>query len=138
MGAGASRRPAAKKIRITENPGPSYLSVCRIGNFCFNHRRSSVVWPEQIDACAEEPQGGSSTMRGLRLAMIVPMLLSPSISALAAQTKVAVFEFELIDTSLEGAMNGPRADEQRPRARLADQLRGRLAASGRYAPGDVF
>jgi len=76
-------------------------------------------------------------MRGLRLAMIVPMLLSPSISALAAQTKVAVFEFELIDTSLEGAMNGPRADEQRRLARLADELRGRLAASRRYAPVDV-
>ena len=65
-------------------------------------------------------------MRGLRLAMMVPMLLSPSMAALAAQTKVAVFEFELIDTSLEGAMNGPRADEQR-----------RLAASGRYAPVDL-
>src|SRR6266581_4439670 len=76
-------------------------------------------------------------MRGLRLAMMVPMLLSPSMAALAAQTKVAVFEFELIDTSLEGAMNGPRADEQRRLARLADELRGRLAASGRYAPVDL-
>jgi hypothetical protein len=76
-------------------------------------------------------------MRGLRLAMIVPMLLSLSMPALAAQTKVAVFEFELIDTSLEGAMNGPRADEQRRLARLADELRGRLAASGRYAPVDL-
>jgi hypothetical protein len=76
-------------------------------------------------------------MRGLRPAMIVPMLLSLSMPALAAQTKVAVFEFELIDTSLEGAMNGPRADEQRRLARLADELRGRLAASGRYAPVDL-
>ena len=76
-------------------------------------------------------------MRGLRLAMMVPMLLSPSMAALAAQTRVAVFEFELIDTSLEGAMNGPRADEQRRLARLADELRRRLAASGRYAPVDL-
>src|SRR5260370_7980397 len=76
-------------------------------------------------------------MRGLRLAMMVPILLSPSMAALAAQTKVAVFEFELIDTSLEGAMNGPRADEQRRLARLADELRGRLAASGRDAPDDL-
>jgi hypothetical protein len=76
-------------------------------------------------------------MRGLRLAMIVPMLLSLSMPALAAQTRVAVFEFELIDTSLEGAMNGPRADEQRRLAWLADELRKRLAASGRYAPVDV-
>jgi len=77
-------------------------------------------------------------MRGLRLATIVPMLLSLSMPALAAQTRVAVFEFELIDTSLEGAMNGPRADEQRRLARLADELRKRLAASGRYAPVDVW
>src|SRR5437016_6337705 len=76
-------------------------------------------------------------MRGSRLAMMVPMLLSPSMAALAAQTKVAVFEFELIDTSLEGAMNGPRADEQRRLAGLADELRRRLAASGRYAPVDL-
>lgn len=76
-------------------------------------------------------------MRGLRPAMIVPMLLSLSMPALAAQTKVAVFEFELIDTSLEGAMNGSRADEQRRLARLADELRKRLAASGRYAPVDL-
>jgi hypothetical protein len=76
-------------------------------------------------------------MCGLRLAGIVPMLLSLSMPALAAQTRVAVFEFELIDTSLEGAMNGPRADEQRRLSLLADELRKQLAASGRYVPVDL-
>jgi hypothetical protein len=33
---------------------------------------------------------------------------------------VAVFDFELIDTSLEGAIRGARADEQERLARLSD------------------
>lgn len=52
-------------------------------------------------------------------------------SAYAAKPKVAVFDFELVDTSLEGATYGPRADQQARRARLAVQLRDRLAKSGR-------
>ena len=36
---------------------------------------------------------------------------------------VAVFDFELIDTSLEGAIRGVRPDEQERLARLSDQLR---------------
>jgi hypothetical protein len=70
---------------------------------------------------------------------ILALLLSFSMPApaLAAPTRVAVFEFELIDTSLEGELNGPRADEQRRLSRLADELRRRLAASGRYAPVDL-
>jgi hypothetical protein len=36
---------------------------------------------------------------------------------------VAVFDFELIDTSLEGAIRGARPDEQEGLARLGDQLR---------------
>ena len=39
-----------------------------------------------------------------------------------AQT-VAVFDFELIDTSLQGEINGSRADEQTRLTRLGDQLR---------------
>jgi hypothetical protein len=69
--------------------------------------------------------------------MIAPMLLSLCAPAPAEQMKVAVFEFELIDTSLDGAMNGPRADEQRRLSRLAEELRKRLAASGRYLPVDI-
>jgi hypothetical protein len=107
------------------------------GNFCFNHGRSSVVLPEKIGACAEEPQAGGLSMRGLRLTSIVAILLALSMPALGAQTKVAVFEFELIDTSLEGATNGPRADEQRRLSRLAEELRSRLAGSGRYVPVDI-
>jgi hypothetical protein len=40
--------------------------------------------------------------------------------------RVAVFDFELIDTSLQGEVNGSRADEQDRLTRLGDQLRQRL------------
>ena len=50
-----------------------------------------------------------------------------------AQT-VAVFDFELIDTSLQGEMNGPRADEQERLIRLSDQLRQRVRRLGQV-PG---
>jgi Protein of unknown function (DUF2380) len=50
---------------------------------------------------------------------------------------VAVFDFELIDTSLEGATRGARPDEQERLARLSDQLRQRLRASGRFSLVDI-
>ena len=50
---------------------------------------------------------------------------------------VAVFDFELIDTSLEGAIRGARADEQERLARLSDQLRQLLRDSGRFALVDI-
>jgi hypothetical protein len=66
----------------------------------------------------------------------------PSIAALAvvwwtgwaeAAQRAIVFDFELVDTSLEGEMNGPRADEQARLARTSEQLRQRLAESGKFA-----
>jgi hypothetical protein len=59
------------------------------------------------------------------------------ISASADAQAVAVFDFELIDTSLEGAINGLRGDEQTRLGRLSDQLRQRLAESGRFSLVDV-
>ena len=46
--------------------------------------------------------------------------------AAAVEPSVAVFDFEFIDTSLEGAMNGVRSDEQARLQRLDEQLRTRL------------
>lgn len=45
----------------------------------------------------------------------------------AAVRPVAVFNFELIDTSLEGAMDGPRADEAARIAEISGSLREWLA-----------
>ena len=49
---------------------------------------------------------------------------------------VAVFNFELIDTSLEGAVRGVRPDEQERLARLSD-LRQLLRDSGRFSLVDI-
>jgi uncharacterized protein DUF2380 len=53
-----------------------------------------------------------------------------------AQT-VAVFDFEFIDTSLEGAIRGLRPDEQERLTRLSDQLRQLLRNSGRFSLLDI-
>jgi len=62
------------------------------------------------------------------------LMLAP---AAASEQSAAVFDFELIDTSLEGEMNGPRVDEQARLARLGEELRKRLAVSGRFVVVDV-
>jgi hypothetical protein len=49
----------------------------------------------------------------------------------------AVFDFEWIDTSLEGEIKGIRPDEQERLARLSNQLRQRLRDSGRFLPLDI-
>src|SRR5207248_958423 len=63
-------------------------------------------------------------------------LLCVSCGPTVAQS-VAVFDFELIDTSLEGAIRGARADEQERLARLSDQLRQILRNSGRFSLIDI-
>src|SRR5258708_16445085 len=63
-------------------------------------------------------------------------LLLVSCGPTVAQS-VAVFDFELIDTSLEGAIRGARADEQERLARLSDQLRQLLRDSGRFSLVDI-
>lgn len=45
---------------------------------------------------------------------------------------VAVFDFELIDTSLQGEVEGVRADETRRLVLISDALRAALGASDRY------
>jgi hypothetical protein len=58
-------------------------------------------------------------------------------SAHAAVPKAAVFDFELVDTSLEGATYGPRADQQARLAQITDRLRDQLAKSGRVTVVDI-
>jgi Protein of unknown function (DUF2380) len=72
----------------------------------------------------------------LGLGVAVHVLIGCAGWAAAAQRAV-VFDFELIDTSLEGEINGPRADEQARLARTSDRLRQRLAESGKFALVDL-
>ena len=71
----------------------------------------------------------------LSFVMALTLLCSPP--ARADSPKVAVFDFELLDTSLQGETDGPRADEQARLLRAGDQLRKGLAESGKYIVLDI-
>jgi hypothetical protein len=77
-----------------------------------------------------------TTPRTLSHLAILWMLLSVIAGPTAAQS-VAAFDFELIDTSLEGEIKGSRPDEQARLVRLSDQLRQRLRESGRFTLVDI-
>jgi hypothetical protein len=51
--------------------------------------------------------------------------------------RLAVFDFELIDTSLQGQVYGPRADERDRLLRTADQIRQELGESGKFRILDI-
>ena len=78
-------------------------------------------------------------MCGVRIPwyLLMAWALLAVLCAPALAQRVAVFDFELIDTSLEGEINGPRADEQARLARLGDRLRQRLRESGRFSLVDI-
>lgn len=68
------------------------------------------------------------------LIALTMMLAAP---AWADQPKVAVFDFELLDTSLQGEMEGVRKDEQARLAHITQQLRQALADSGKFQVLDI-
>jgi uncharacterized protein DUF2380 len=66
------------------------------------------------------------------LTTLIALVLASTVTAVhAAEPKVAVFDFEFVDTSVEGATNGPRSDEGARLAWLDREMRQRLAQSGR-------
>jgi hypothetical protein len=69
--------------------------------------------------------------------VLVAMLVTLPWMARAAPSQVAVFDFELIDTSLQGEVDGPRPDEQGRLMRAGDQVRKALAESGRFSVLDI-
>jgi hypothetical protein len=66
---------------------------------------------------------------GSAVAIALMMLVLPVRASAAAERPVAVFDFELIDTSLDGEMNGPRTDEQQRLTMISRDLRTQLAGS---------
>jgi hypothetical protein len=69
--------------------------------------------------------------------LVIALLLAISSPATAEPRKVAVFDFELLDTSLQGAVNGPQADEQRRLNDVTEQLRKALVQSGNFVLLDI-
>ena len=51
--------------------------------------------------------------------------------------KIAVFDFDLIDDSQEGEINGPRSDETQRLVLISEELRRLLKADGRFEPVDL-
>src|SRR5918911_3642395 len=69
--------------------------------------------------------------------IFVPLVLLSFFGHEQASQQSEVFNFELIDTSLEGQVNGPRPDEQHRLSDVAKEFRKRLAESGAYVPVDI-
>jgi hypothetical protein len=66
------------------------------------------------------------------------LMLAMMVSGRAAEPpRLAVFDLELIDTSLQGEVYGPRGDEHDRLMRVGDQLRRELGESGRFRIVDV-
>ena len=76
-------------------------------------------------------------MRVLRSVIAAVVIAMPASAVADAPARVAVFDFELIDTSLEGGTRPPRADEQRRLRAISDQLRAAVAASAIYEVVDI-
>jgi Protein of unknown function (DUF2380) len=68
---------------------------------------------------------------------VIALMLLVSLPARADPLKAAVFDFELLDTSLQGEVNGPQADEQRRLKEAAEQLRKALAEAGKFVVLDI-
>ncbi len=74
----------------------------------------------------------------IKAAFLFLLLLSCAAPVQAgALPRVAVFDFELIDTSLDGSIYGTTDAEKTRLQRLGEQLRKALADSGRYEVADI-
>lgn len=73
----------------------------------------------------------------LRLFCTLVGVLMAALPAAADPMKTAVFDFDLIDDSQEGEMNGLRADETARLKLISDELRAKLTADGRYQVLDL-
>jgi Protein of unknown function (DUF2380) len=67
--------------------------------------------------------------------LLMPVGATPTKAA--DPPRLAVFDLEMLDTSLQGQMNGPRADEHERLLRAGDQLRKELAESGKFRIVDI-
>ena len=75
----------------------------------------------------------------MRALAVLALLALPGLSPArgADPPKLAVFDFEMIDSSLQGQMDGPRADERDRLLRVGDQLRKELGESGKFRIIDI-
>jgi hypothetical protein len=67
----------------------------------------------------------------------VAMLLTSWVAHAAEPPRLAVFDFEMIDSSLDGEIRGKRSDEQERLMRVGDQVRKELGDSGKFRIVDI-
>jgi hypothetical protein len=77
------------------------------------------------------------TITIMRIAAFAALMMLLPVSARADPPKAAVFDFELLDTSLQGEMDGARSDEQQRLIRTGEQIRKGLADSGKFTILDI-
>jgi Protein of unknown function (DUF2380) len=73
----------------------------------------------------------------MRAALAALLSLGWALAHAAEPPKLAVFDFEMIDTSLQGEVYGARADEQARLKNTGDQLRRELGDSGKFRIVDI-
>jgi Protein of unknown function (DUF2380) len=71
------------------------------------------------------------------IAWTVLLLACPAVVRAADPPKLAIFDFEMVDSSLQGEVYGPRDDEQGRLKRVGDQLRQQLGESGKFQILDI-
>jgi hypothetical protein len=69
--------------------------------------------------------------------LVIALMVFGSSPVAAEPPKAAVFDFELFDTSLQGEMKGPQADEQQRLKDVTEQLRKGLADAGKFVVMDI-
>lgn len=69
--------------------------------------------------------------------LVIATMLLFSSPAPAEPPKAAVFDFELLDTSLQGETKGPQADEQRRLKDVTEQLRKAVADASKFIVLDI-
>jgi hypothetical protein len=73
----------------------------------------------------------------MRAIIAIAMLVLLSVPVRADPPKLAVFDFELLDTSLEGEMRGPQTDERDRLIHISDLVRRQLMESGKFQLVDI-
>ena len=76
-------------------------------------------------------------MRAFVLVVLLSMAMPAAPTKAAEPARLAVFDLEMLDTSLQGEMQGPRADEHDRLMRATDQLREELGKSGKFQIVDI-
>jgi hypothetical protein len=71
-------------------------------------------------------------MRAFVLVVLLSMAMPAAPTKATEPARLAVFDLEMLDTSLQGEMQGPRADEHDRLMRATDQLREELGKSGKF------